>query len=69
VNCTSNGITTVGKGTSTNSGDVVTTEMDMTTTNSNANGQTQVIHTEAEMHFIGPDCGDVKPPVAPAQRP
>jgi Protein of unknown function (DUF3617) len=69
VNCTYNGITTVGKGTSTSSGDVVTTEMDMTTTNANANGKTQVIHTEAEMHFIGPDCGDVKPPVAPAQHP
>jgi hypothetical protein len=69
VNCTSNGITTVGKGTSTATGDTVATEVDVTSTSANANGKTQVIHTEAEMHFIGPDCGDVKPPDAPAQRP
>jgi hypothetical protein len=69
VSCTYNGVTSVGKGTSTNSGDVITTEMDMTSTNANANGKTQVIHTEAEMHFIGPDCGDVKPPDAAPQRP
>ena len=30
VSCTYNGVTSVGKGTSTNSGDVITTEMDMT---------------------------------------
>jgi hypothetical protein len=67
MNCTYNGVTTAGKGTSTNSGDVVTTEIDMTTTGPAANGKTQVIHTEAELHYIGPDCGDVKPPDMPPQ--
>lgn len=67
MNCTSNGVTAVGKGTRTVAGDVITTEVDMTTTSANANGKTQVIHSEMEMHFIGPDCGDVKPPDVPAQ--
>jgi|SRR5580658_7959513 hypothetical protein len=69
VNCTSNGVTTVGKGTWTAAGDVVTAEADVTTTNANANGKTQVIHSETEMRFIGPDCGDLKPPGAPPQHP
>lgn len=67
MNCTLNGTTTVGKGTSTISGDVVTNAVDMTRTD--ANGKTQVIHAESEMHYLGSDCGDVKPISPPAQHP
>jgi Tfp pilus assembly protein PilV len=69
VNCASNGVTSVGKGSATTAGDVITTEEDVTTTSTNANGKTQVMHMETEMHYLGPDCGDVKPPDAAAQRP
>jgi hypothetical protein len=69
VNCASNGVTTVGKGTATTSGDVITMEEDVTTTSTNANGTTRVMHMETEMHYLGSDCGDVKPPDAPAPRP
>src|SRR6202167_648052 len=69
VNCASNGVTTVGKGTATTSGDVITMEEDVTTTSTNANGTTRVTHMETEMHYLGSDCGDVKPPDAPAPRP
>jgi uncharacterized protein DUF3617 len=64
INCASEGTTTTGKGTSTVSGDLVTTQMDMTTTRSN--GETHVSHTEAEMKFLGADCGDVKPLTPPS---
>jgi len=37
--------------------------MDMTTRMSN--GQSRTTHTESEMKFIGPDCGDVKPMAVP----
>jgi Tfp pilus assembly protein PilV len=69
VNCASNGVTTVGKGTATTTGDVITMEMDVTTTSANANGKTRVMHMETETHYLGSDCGDVKPPDAAAPRP
>ena len=59
VSCAADGTTTNGKGTSTVSGDLITSQMDMTT--SRSNGETHVTHTETEMKFMGADCGDVKP--------
>jgi hypothetical protein len=58
--CTINGMTSTGKGDATVSGDVITTRVD--TTMHALNGATHVTHDESEMHFVGPDCGDVKPP-------
>ncbi len=58
INCTSDGRTMVGKGESTNSGDTVTTVMDMTTTD--AKGQ-HTMHSETEMTYLGSDCQGVKP--------
>jgi len=60
VNCSSNGVTTVGKGHRSTSADgVIHTTIDMTTRKDN--GETHVMHNESEMHFVGADCGDVKP--------
>jgi Tfp pilus assembly protein PilV len=64
INCAVRGVTTTGKGVSTIGSDTISTQVDMTTTNANAGGKTQVIHSESEMHFVGPDCGDLKPPDA-----
>jgi hypothetical protein len=60
INCAENGNTTTGKGLSTMSGDVVTSQVDMTS--HGADGQTHVAHTETEMKFLGADCGALKPP-------
>jgi hypothetical protein len=57
-NCTSNGRTMVGKGDSTVSGDMVTTRMDMTTTD--ANGR-HTMKSESQMKYLGTDCQGVKP--------
>jgi hypothetical protein len=57
--CTSNGTTRQGKGEATAAGDVITTQVDMTT--QTPGGPAHVMHNESEMHFIGADCGDVKP--------
>jgi hypothetical protein len=35
----------------------------MTTTQ--PSGQTRNIHSESEMHYLGPDCGDIKPVETP----
>jgi Tfp pilus assembly protein PilV len=67
ISCSHNGITTSGKGSATASPDLISTQVDMTTTT--ANGKTQVIHSESEMHFVGSDCGDLKPPDAQAPKP
>jgi hypothetical protein len=64
VNCAVRGVTSTGKGLSTIGSDTISTQVDITTTNANAGGKTQVIHSETEMHFLGPDCGDLKPPDA-----
>ena len=61
--CTSNGTTREGKGQATSVGDVITNQVDLTT--HNASGTTHVMHIETEMHYVGPDCGDLKPPDAP----
>jgi len=66
-NCTANGITTTGKGESTNMGDLIANQMDTTT--HRANGDTHVTHTETEMKFLGSDCGDVKPTQLPKAPP
>jgi Protein of unknown function (DUF3617) len=60
--CTSNGTTREGKGQATSVGDVITNQMDLTTRA--ASGPTHVMHIETELHYVGPDCGDLKPPDA-----
>jgi Protein of unknown function (DUF3617) len=57
--CSSNGSTRQGKGQVSTTGDVVSNVIDMTSTT--ANGATHTMHSETEMHFLGTDCGDVKP--------
>jgi hypothetical protein len=66
INCSSNGITSVGKGESTAAGDLITTRSDMTMTR--ANGPPRVMHSESEMKYLGTDCGDVKPPAPPTPK-
>lgn len=63
IHCSSNGNTTTGKGETTAVGNVITSQIDVTT--HMANGKTNVMHTEAEMKYLGPDCGDVKPLTMP----
>jgi hypothetical protein len=65
--CTTGAITTSGKGESTTTGDVISTVTDSTT--QRATGDSHVLHTETEMKFLGPDCGDVKPMPTPKQSP
>lgn len=57
--CSSNGSTRTGKGEVTSSGDVITNRIDMTS--HTASGATHVMHSESQMHYLGSDCGDVKP--------
>jgi hypothetical protein len=61
--CVSNGKTRQGKGTTVAGGDVITNQIDITT--SESSGQTRTMHNESEMHYLGADCGDVKPLDAP----
>jgi hypothetical protein len=61
--CTSNGVTTTGKGSSTVSADLISTHVDMTTRE--ADGKTHAMETDTEMRFVSSDCGDVKPPDLP----
>ena len=65
--CSSNGSSRQGKGQVTMVGDVITTVADMTSTT--PNGASHVMHNESEMHFLGADCGDVKPIEPPKQSP
>jgi Protein of unknown function (DUF3617) len=65
--CNSNGSSRQGKGQVTMDGDVLTNVADMTSTT--ANGATHVMHSETEMHYLGADCGDVKPIEPPKQQP
>jgi len=58
--CTVDGVTTEGKGTSTVDADLIRTHMETSTTDEH--GERHVTQTDNEMKFIGPDCGDVKPP-------
>lgn len=58
-NCTSNGVTTAGKGSSTYGGDMISNHVDMTTRDSS--GKTRAMQNDTEMKFISADCGDVKP--------
>ena len=58
--CTStDGSTRDGKGESTAGGDVISNRFDMTS--HTANGQSHIMHSETEMHYLGADCGSVKP--------
>jgi hypothetical protein len=66
-NCNTNGTVMTGKGESTVTGDVIATRVDINTRK--ANGETHVMHNEAEMKFLGSDCGDVKPLALPKAKP
>jgi hypothetical protein len=57
-NCTRNGRTTAGRGTSTASGDAVITRMDMTETDSRGR---HTLHSESRMKYLGPDCQGIVP--------
>ena len=61
--CTNNGVTTAGKGSSTVSGDVISTHVDSTIRE--ASGKTSAMQSDTEMKFVSADCGDVKPPDLP----
>jgi hypothetical protein len=66
-NCSIDGRTTMGKGTATADGDVITTHVEMS---SAAPGQaSHVMENDSTMSFLGADCGDIKPAdyVPPAQ--
>lgn len=58
LQCTSNGKTTVGTGTSIVNGNVITTSM--TATISDAKGQ-HVMQNESQMTFVGSDCQGIRP--------
>jgi len=57
-NCTSNGRTMVGKGETTVSGDMVSTRMDMTTTDARGS---HTMQSESQMNYLGSDCKGIKP--------
>jgi hypothetical protein len=57
-NCTSNGRTSVGKGESTASGNVVQTRLDMTVTDAKG---THTMQRESQLTFLGTDCQGVTP--------
>jgi hypothetical protein len=59
IQCKSGGSVTDGKGVSTAAGDLITSQVDMTT--KMGSGQKHVVHNETEMKFLGASCGDVKP--------
>lgn len=56
-NCTTQGHTTTGKGTSVTNGDSITSSMDMTMTD--ARGK-HAIQNESQMKYLGADCQGVK---------
>lgn len=56
--CQNSGETSTGKGTATRSGDVISIESDGTTSGA---GGTHTSHVEAQMRYLGADCGAVKP--------
>jgi Tfp pilus assembly protein PilV len=58
VNCTRNGHTTVGTGTSTIDGDVIHSEMNMTSTDAHGSHTMQMV---SQMTYIGADCQGIKP--------
>jgi hypothetical protein len=58
VNCTRNGRTTAGTGTSTANGDIITTDMNMTMTD--AKGQ-HTMQSQTQMSYLGADCQGVTP--------
>jgi Protein of unknown function (DUF3617) len=62
--CVTNGMSATGKGESTLSSELVTTRSEITT--HAANGTAHVMQNESELRYVGPDCGDVKPPGAAA---
>jgi hypothetical protein len=58
LNCNADGRTIAGRGTSVTSGDLVTSSMDMTTTD--ARGR-HTMQSESQMKYLGADCQGVKP--------
>jgi hypothetical protein len=67
IQCKAGGTVTDGKGVSTAAGDVITSQVDMTT--KMGSGQKHVVHNETEMKFLGASCGDVKPAALPKPAP
>src|SRR5271169_6181731 len=59
INCTTRRGTMVGKGESTVSSDMVTTRMDMTTTDNQGNRHT--MRSEIQMKYLGSDCKGITP--------
>jgi hypothetical protein len=57
-NCTTDRGTRVGKGESVHSGNVITTKMDMSSTDSKG---THTMQAETQMTFLGTDCQGLKP--------
>lgn len=62
--CTVNGNTMTGKGEATITDDLITTRTDVTT--HTPSGATHLMQNETQMKYLGPDCGDVKPPEPPS---
>jgi hypothetical protein len=56
--CQLNGGTSTGKGTATRSGDTISFAVDDTTTGA---AGTHSNHSELQMHYLGADCGSIKP--------
>lgn len=61
--CTTNGITMTGKGQAVMLGNVIKTHTEVTTRT--ASGATHETQNDSEMTYLGPDCGDIKPPPPP----
>jgi Tfp pilus assembly protein PilV len=61
--CETNGTLSTGKGESTVTGELVTSQMDLTMRGKD--GKSHVTHSESEMRFVAADCGDVKPITPP----
>jgi hypothetical protein len=65
--CTTNGVTMSGQGVATVQGDTINTHTDVTTRTSG--GETHSVQSDSAMSYLGPDCGDLKPPTPPAAHP
>lgn len=63
--CNTNGVSMSGKGEAVALGSVIKTHTDVTTRT--ASGDTHQMQSDSEMSYLGPDCGDVKPPAPPAR--
>jgi hypothetical protein len=60
IDCTTNGTHVQGQGEAVSSGDVITSQSDITTRA--ADGSTHTLHNETRMQYVGADCGGLQPP-------